>query len=100
VVMIRRQLAEPAASEGAAATGSTVSMAGLAFQPESLTIPAGTEVVFRNDDVAPHTVTDSGGEFDSGILAPGASFTLRVDNSFDYVCTIHPSMKARVALSA
>src|SRR5688572_22357193 len=46
-----------------------VSMVALAFSPEVLAVRRGTEVVFENNDLAPHTVTDARGTaFDSGTL--------------------------------
>jgi plastocyanin len=112
VVMIRGRLAdragEPTAAEGAqpaAGTGgNTVKMAGLAFSPGTLTVARGTTVVFDNDDTAPHTVTarsggtDSGGT-DSGVLDPGRQFSLAVTDGFDYFCSIHPSMTAKIAVT-
>jgi plastocyanin len=75
-----------------------VGMAGLRFSPDSLAVAVGTEVVFRNDDVAPHTVTATDGSVDSGVLSPGDSFSLVINEPLDYVCAIHPSMRAKVLL--
>jgi plastocyanin len=52
-----------------------------------------------NEDLAPHTVTQQGGSIDSGVLNPGKTFTLTVDDTFEYICAIHPSMKAKVILA-
>jgi plastocyanin len=91
--------ADADSSGGAAATGDTVVMAKIAFAPTTLTVAKGTEVVFRNDDVAPHTVTaQGGGAVDSGILGPGKTFRLVVNEPLDYFCEIHPQMKAKVLL--
>ena len=111
VIMVRDQLAAdaPAASsvaegalpaEGAAAAGgSTVKMAGLAFAPGTLTVARGTTVVFDNDDTAPHTVTARSGGVDSGVLDPGKQFSVAVTEGFDYFCSIHPSMTAKIAVT-
>jgi plastocyanin len=99
------RLAGPAAAEGAqpaegggaaAAAGGTVTMAGLAFAPERLTVAKGATVVFDNDDTAPHTVTARSGGVDSGVLDPGRQFRLTATEGFDYFCQIHPSMTARL----
>jgi plastocyanin len=74
-------------------------MAQIRYDPETLIVARGVEVVFKNEDVAPHTVTARSGTIDSGVLAPGKSFALVVDGPFDYFCEIHPSMTARLALS-
>ena len=79
--------------------GHTVTMAQIAFKPTTLVVARGTKVSFVNKDSAPHTVTQKGGGIDSGVLNPGKTFTLEVNNAFEYTCTIHPSMKAKVVLS-
>jgi len=76
-----------------------VVMKNIKFQPATLTIKRGTEVTFTNNDVAPHTVTAKSGQPDSGIISPGGSYKLTITEPFDYVCTVHPSMKATVELS-
>ena len=101
-VIATRKARENNATENAAAEGgttATVVMAQIAYKPTSLTVRKGTEVLFENRDVAPHTVTENNGPIDSGLLNPGKSFTLVVDRSFDYICTLHPSMKASISLS-
>lgn len=88
------------ASEAPAAGGDKrVGMAGLAFGPSELAVARGTEVLFDNDDAAPHTVTAADGSIDSGILNPGKSFRLVINEPFDCKCLIHPSMTARVVMS-
>jgi plastocyanin len=81
------------------ATGTQVTMEGLKFRPGDLVVDKGATVRFENKDVAPHTVTAKDGSSDSGVLNPGQTFELVVDEPFDYVCTIHPSMKASIELS-
>ena len=93
------QPAEGAAAEAAAVGGGTVKMAGLAFAPEALTVARGATVVFDNDDTAPHTVTARSGGVDSGVLDPGKQFSLAVTDGFDYFCSIHPSMTAKIAVT-
>jgi plastocyanin len=107
VIIVRDQLADDApaaagAAEGAppaAAGGGTVKMAGLAFAPGTLTVARGSTVVFDNDDTAPHTVTARSGGVDSGVLDPGKQFSLAVTDGFDYFCSIHPSMTAKIAVT-
>ncbi len=109
VIIVRDQLADdtpapPPAAEGAqpvaaAAGGGTVKMAGLSFAPATLTVARGTTVVFDNDDTAPHTVTARSGGVDSGVLDPGKQFSLAVTDGFDYFCSIHPSMTAKIAVT-
>jgi len=106
VVIVRERLgadAGPGAAAekggGAGGGGNTVGMAGLKFQPGTLTVAKGTTVVFDNDDTAPHTVTARSGGTDSGVIDPGKSFSLVAASSFDYFCSIHPSMTAKLVVT-
>jgi plastocyanin len=84
----------------AAGVGATVRMAGLKFSPNALVIRKGTTVVFDNNDVAPHTVTEDGsGGVDSGVLTPRRAFRLVADRRLVYHCAIHPFMKATINLA-
>ncbi len=111
VIILRDQLADdtpaaPTAADGAQPVaaaagggGGTVKMAGLSFAPGTLTVARGATVVFDNDDTAPHTVTARSGGIDSGVLDPGKQFSLVVTDGFDYFCSIHPSMTAKIAVT-
>ena len=77
----------------------TVVIDGTAFAPASLTVQRGDRVAFVNKDPFPHTATAKG-TFDSGSIAAGASWTWAADKAgtFDYVCTLHPTMKAKLVV--
>ena len=74
--------------------GAAVSIVDFAFPPASIAVAAGGAVTWTNAGAAPHTVTADNGAFDSGRLAPGASFSQTFDTagSFAYHCAIHPNM--------
>jgi len=86
----------PATTSGSSSTvapaGTAVTIANFAFSPAAVTVKVGDTVTWTNNDSVPHTVT--GADFDSGQLAPGATFSHQFTKagSFDYKCTIHPSM--------
>jgi plastocyanin len=84
--------------QAAASGGNAVSIAGFAFEPVDLEVAAGTEVTWTNDDPTPHTVTADSGEFDSGTMDPGATFSVAVDGSVTYFCEIHPTMKGTITV--
>jgi plastocyanin len=96
VTMIRENTGGEA--EAATTTGDTVEMADIKFNPATITVAQGTELVFDNKDAAPHTVTADDGTVDSGIIDPGKAFKLKVDEAFEYHCEVHPAMKAAVEL--
>ena len=71
------------------------------YSINELTIPVGTTVTWTNDDDQIHTVTDAAGAFDSGFLDPGAtwSYTFEEAGDFEYFCTPHPWMRAKVIVT-
>ncbi len=77
-----------------------VSIKNFAFSVSTLTVSTGTTVKWTNNDAATHTVTADDGSFDSGNMAPGASFrkTFNSPDSIPYHCNIHSSMKASVVI--
>jgi len=84
-------------AQGAAA----VAIVDFAFQPASLEVTAGTTVTWTNSGAATHTVTADNGAFDSGRLAPGATFSQTFDTAgtFTYHCDIHPQMTGTIVVS-
>jgi plastocyanin len=85
-----------AAGDRPKSTTHTVTMEGMRFQPEALTVAVGDTVVWVNKDMVPHTATSDAGGFDSKNIDGGESwrYTARSKGDFPYVCTFHPSMEA------
>jgi plastocyanin/sugar lactone lactonase YvrE len=83
-----------------AAPGRAVAIAirNFAFDPSSVTIPAGTTVAWTNDDQIAHTATSSTDVFNSGNLNLNQrySYTFEQAGTFDYICIYHPYMKGTV----
>lgn len=92
-------MAAAMAAAGAALAASTheVKIEGMQFSPATLKVHRGDSVTWRNNDLVPHTAT-AAGHFDSGDIAPGKTFTRKMDQpgAYDYVCTYHPGMKGRI----
>jgi plastocyanin len=88
---------DPATRGGPA---ETVAIEDFEYRPGNLQIAAGSRVTWTNRDSAPHSATDSGRAWDTGVLARGKSATLTfsVPGTFDYYCTVHPSMRARITV--
>jgi plastocyanin len=89
------------ASSAQAQNSAAVTISNFAFQPDSLQIAAGTAVTWTNSDGTAHTVTSDDGTFDSGSLAPGASYTqmFTTPGTYTYHCQIHPFMTATIIVS-
>ena len=70
------------------------------YQPDTLVIHAGDTVEWKNIDIVPHTATAVQKSFDSGRIATGASwrFTFTRKATYDYECTFHPNMKAKLVV--
>jgi plastocyanin len=83
----------------AMAASHMVVIDGTAFAPASMTVQRGDRITWVNKDPFPHTATAKG-TFDSGPIAADASWTWVADKTgtFDYVCTLHPTMKARLVV--
>jgi len=71
-----------------------------AFSPNPVAISQGMSVTWMNNDSITHTSTGNNGEWDSGSLAPGASFTKTFSSAgtFQYHCAIHPGMVGTVTV--
>ena len=90
------------ASDGGSATGETVSLAGFAFSPSELTIPAGTTVTFT--DTANHTVTEGtdGEAVDDPIVDEDGGSDIEVTfdepGTYNITCKIHPDMNMTITV--
>jgi plastocyanin len=77
----------------------SVAIEGFAFSPSNLTINKGEAVVWTNNDPVAHTVSsDSGSELASGTISMGQTYshTFNTVGTFDYHCSIHTMMKAKI----
>lgn len=90
-------------SAGAAMASDKVEIKNFLYDPEAITVAAGTKIMFTNSDSAPHTATSgpspkADGVFDTGTLTKGQSkrVTLTKPGTFAYYCALHPFMKATV----
>jgi len=74
----------------------TVNIQNFAFDPASLTVKKGATVTWTNNDSAPHRIKSD--TFNSPQLNSGQSFsfTFTTAGSFDYSCSIHPSMTGKI----
>jgi plastocyanin len=61
------------------------------FEPKSLTVATGTTVTWTNQGADWHSLAAYDGSFDSGTVAPGASFShqFAAAGTFDYICKHH-----------
>ncbi len=92
---------EPVPSPTASSATAAVTIKGFAFDPASITVKVGTSVTWTNEDGAPHTITSDKGDWDSGRIAQGGTYTRTFDQAgtYAYHCAVHPSMTGTVVVT-
>jgi plastocyanin len=77
---------------------NAVTIQNFAFNPATLTVKQGTKVTWTNQDTMIHKIKSA--TFNSPDLNQGDKFEFTFDNpgSFDYSCSIHPSMTGKIVV--
>ena len=80
------------------ASTTEIKIDNFSFAPASITVPVGTELRWKNNDDIPHTVVSTDRSFKSKVLDTGEefSYTFSKPGTYDYFCSIHPRMVAKV----
>ncbi len=88
------------APAGAAVDEAIVKIDNFTFEPERLTVKAGTTVTWINEDDIPHSIVASERAFRSKALDTDDkySFTFAAPGAYEYFCGLHPHMKATVTV--
>jgi len=88
------------AAENQPAPGTEIKIDNFSFAPASITVPAGTEVRWKNNDDIPHNIVSNDHSFKSKVLDTGEDFayTFSKPGTYNYFCSIHPKMTARVVV--
>ena len=83
-----------------ASNAAEVKIDNFSFGPQSITVPAGTIVTWKNRDDIPHTVVSTDGVFKSRVLDTDETFSFTFDKpgTFPYFCSIHPKMTGTVVV--
>jgi plastocyanin len=70
------------------------------FNPNTLTIKAGSSVTWSNKDDEPHSVVSDAGLFRSGAMDTDESFTFKFDKpgTYHFTCSIHPRMVGTIVV--
>jgi len=81
-------------------TSEAVVIRDFTYSPGNLVVPVGATVRWTNRDAAPHSATATDGSWDTGLLSRGdnAEVTFTQPGTFEYFCTVHPDMKARLVV--
>ena len=79
------------------AEDNIVTIDNFTFQPQELTVKAGTTVTWKNHDDIPHTIV-SAGKFRSKTMDTddSFSFTFTAAGDYKYFCSLHPHMTGTI----
>ena len=79
-----------------------VSIDNFTFNPQKLTVKAGTTVTWTNMDDIPHAIAAVSKQFKSKTLDTddAYSFTFTTPGSYEYFCSLHPHMTGTVVVEA
>lgn len=81
---------------------TVVTIQNFAFSPATITVSAGTTVVWSNKDSTDHTSTSDTGVWDAGDIPPGTSsrgILFNTPGTYPYHCAIHPNMTGTVIVT-
>lgn len=98
----------PTSAAGAIAAGSIptgerveITISNFAFVAADVSVPAGSTVVFVNEDEAVHNVLSEDGQLQSPDLARGDTYevTLSQPGTIAYICNIHQFMQGTITVT-
>ena len=92
-----------AGAQTGAAKAAEVGIDTFTFNPQKLTVKAGTTVTWTNRDDIPHGIAATGNSFArSGALdtEDHYSFTFTTPGTYQYFCYIHPHMTGTIVVEA
>ena len=98
-----RQLSPPSGPVPTAGKTTTVMISEFKFRPEGLIVNLGDTVEWKNADAVPHALTSRNGKtIQSGKIEKHASWRFKPEKegTYEYQCSIHPTMKARLIVQS
>jgi len=90
------------AASPAWAADTEVNIDNFTYNPQQITVKAGTTVTWTNHDDIPHTVTSKTMLFKSNALDTDDkfSFTFATPGIYEYFCALHPHMTGSIVVEA
>jgi plastocyanin len=94
----------PSSSSGSGAVASTksITISNFMFSPMHAAVAPGSTVSVTNKDSVTHTLTATGGQFDTGDIGPGQTKTFTAPSkagTYSYICNIHQYMMGTIVVS-
>ena len=98
-VALMSPLTSAPADQKAAPKTYTVLIKGFAFVPERLEVSSGDTVIWKNEDIVPHTATAKKA-FNSKGLDKGQSwsYVAKQKGTYSYICSYHPTMNGELVV--
>ena len=91
-------------SGGAAASAKStdsISISNFMFQPMAASVPPGATVTVTNKDPVTHTLSATGGQFNTGDIGPHQTKTFTAPmkaGTYHYICDIHQYMMGSIVV--
>jgi amicyanin len=81
---------------------SAVAIDNFTFNPQTVTVKAGTTITWTNKDDIPHAIAAVGKQFKSKVMDTdnSYSFTFTTPGSYAYFCSLHPHMTGTIVVEA
>ncbi len=86
-------------TSGASSSGTSITISNFMFNPMSLTVAPGGTVSVTNKDSATHTLTATGGQFNTGDIDQNQTKTFTAPmkpGTYHYICNIHQYMMGSI----
>jgi plastocyanin len=93
-MLIAAALVGLAPTAQAHAETQVVKIENMQFTPSTIVVHRGDRVVWQNKDLYAHSATADARRFDSGNIAPNASWSYEASKTgrYTYGCSLHPTM--------
>lgn len=75
----------------------TIEISGMKFNPDVITVHKGDTIIWKNNDLVTHCVTElPANAWTSSKIPSGASWEMVINTSSNYFCAIHVVMKGKI----
>lgn len=89
-------------SGGSSSSGASITISNFMFDKMSITVAPGATISVTNKDSATHTLTATGGQFNTGDIAQNQTKTFKAPmkpGTYSYICNIHQYMMGTITVS-
>ena len=86
---------------GAATSTKSITISNFMFSPMHAAVAPGSTVSVTNKDSVTHTLTATGGQFNTGDIGPGQTKTFTAPSkagTYNYICNIHQYMMGTIVV--